>query len=107
MQGRIAEHKSKIKQLVVKYNCIRAQGSSSRPADITEEGICEGDFPWAFRSIPEDAAGTPSPGDRSCAHGQVSWCVVEHCGVGLTASSPSHAGHPSSVHGLGVCNQGC
>jgi hypothetical protein len=46
-----------MKLLVEKYNFIRAQGSNSRPADITAEQVLAGDFPWAFRGIPEDAAG--------------------------------------------------
>ena len=57
VQGRITDQKTRIKQLVRKYNCIRTQGSSSRPADITDEQISAGDFPWAFRDIPEGAAG--------------------------------------------------
>jgi hypothetical protein len=53
----MGDHKARIKQLVDKYNCIRAQGSNNRPDDITAEQVVAGDFPWAFRGIPEDATG--------------------------------------------------
>lgn len=61
--GRITDHKGRIKLLLQKYECIRAQGISSRAGagydGLTVENVLAGDFPWTFRNV-LDATGEHS-----------------------------------------------
>jgi hypothetical protein len=57
VRERVTGLKRTLRSTITKYNTLRSHGSVDRPADVTEEQVVSGEFPWIFRGLDDGSPG--------------------------------------------------
>jgi hypothetical protein len=57
VRERITGLKRNLGSTIAKYNTLRSHASVDRPADVSEEQVVSGEFPWIFRGLDDGSPG--------------------------------------------------